>query len=75
MTVKVSLGEIDGYDVSVEIHDEAMDRKLDQLEDGYRRLINDKGSAFLANELRGYVSINATPTEEKWKELSVFDDG
>lgn len=60
--------DIDGYEVTVTIQEDAIEGKLEWAEENRTEEINWDGLSFL--DLSRFATVEAEPTDEKWKELA-----
>ena len=74
MTGKLELAlDIEGYDVSVVVHAESIERQIESAEEDERVDLNRHG--FRDVDLNKYAQVHVEPTEDKWEELGdkLFD--
>lgn len=60
--------DIDGYEVAVDIHEDALEREIRGVEERRPEQLNRSG--FRDVDLSRYTVVRAEPTDEKWVELA-----
>lgn len=71
--IKVTV-PVEGYDVTVSIFAERIRREIERIEQRHADVINEDGSAVLANQIQQFAHINVDISDEKWDELLEIEE-